>query len=239
MPGKLLCNCKSKDIFGVDADTVHLFFKDEVIAFNGIKKAMIANKGVLTNKISAVLFEILTEKGIPNHFVERVDERRQLCKKTTALPLVINVHNYATKELCRRFSFREGEKLNNSILELIYNDGKSEGMLINNDYALALKLCTKEELSLILQYTRNTNKVLTAVMAAAGIILARIKLGFGRDNSGTIVLNDEISPDTCRLWDIKTKKKLDIDRFCYDLGQVIEAYENIYHRLENNKWVKK
>ncbi|MCK9536502.1 MAG: phosphoribosylaminoimidazolesuccinocarboxamide synthase [Bacilli bacterium] len=240
MKNKLIYIGKTKDIYAAaDSDLIIMLYKDEAIAFNGIKRATIANKGILNNKISALLFETVAKAGIPTHFIKRLTERKQLCHKVKMIALDVVVRNYAAENLYKRLPFREGEKLKRPIFELFYKDDKTNDLLINNDHVLALELLSEKQLSTIYEYSIKINDVLYRVMTSIDINLVDVKLEFGINNDNEIILSDEISPDTCRLWCKRTGERLDSDRFCYDLGQVIEAYEKIYQRLVKSEWVKK
>jgi phosphoribosylaminoimidazole-succinocarboxamide synthase len=221
---------RAKD-FAPGADAIIIYHGDETAAFGGTKKAIIAGKGVLNNKISAFLFSALRKVGIANHFIELVDDRRQRCRKTTPLAITVIARNHVTEDLAYRLPFKTGARLKNPVYELIYRENRAGDILINDDHALALGLCSLEELKALRKCAEDANKVLTELFARVGVILAEARFSFGRTVNGEILLTGEISPDTCRLWDEKTGKKLDRDRFRYDLGQVIEAYENIWQRL--------
>jgi phosphoribosylaminoimidazole-succinocarboxamide synthase len=208
-----------------------MHYKDDATAFNGIKKAQIKDKGILNNEITTIIFNKLKEKGIPTHFVEKLNDRDQLCKKVTIFPLEVIVRNIVAGSMAKRLGIEEGKKLNNTIFELCYKDDKLGDPLINFDHAVALNAASYDELNIIRDYTLKINEILKEIFKSINITLVDFKIEFGKTCDGEIVLADEISPDTCRLWDMSTNDKLDKDRFRRDLGKVIEAYEEILRRL--------
>lgn len=227
----LLYEGKAKKIFSADkADEVIVYYKDDATAFNGIKKAQIENKGILNNSITTMLFELLERKGIKTHFIKKIDERQQLCKRVEIIPLEVIVRNVAAGSMAKRYGIAEGTELKTTVFELSYKNDELGDPLINDHHSVAMGLATFEELSIIYKMASEINDILKEVFLKSGINLIDFKLEFGRLN-GEILLADEISPDTCRFWDVKTGEKLDKDRFRRDLGNVTEAYEEILSRI--------
>ncbi|QVK21474.1 phosphoribosylaminoimidazolesuccinocarboxamide synthase [Mycoplasmatota bacterium] len=223
---------KAKQVYATtDSDKIIIHYKDDATAFNGIKKASISNKGILNNKITELIFSKLEASGIPTHFIKRLNERDQLCKKVTIFPLEVIIRNYIAGSMAKRLAITEGTKPNNVIFELSYKNDDLGDPLINEDHAVALGACTYDELKVIKDYALNINDYLNQVFDNEGIILVDFKIEFGKTVDGEIVLADEISPDTCRFWEKGTLKKLDKDRFRRDLGSVEEAYIEILERI--------
>ena len=229
----LLYEGKAKKIYSTDKkDEVIVYYKDDATAFNGIKKAQIENKGILNNSITSMLFELLEKKGVRTHFIKKIDDRQQLCKKVEIVPLEVIVRNVAAGSMAKRYGIVEGTKLKTTVLELSYKNDELGDPLINDYHAVAMGLATFEELLEIYGLASEINDILKEVFLKQDINLIDFKLEFGRFN-GEILLADEISPDTCRFWDVKTGEKLDKDRFRRDLGNVTEAYEEILSRINN------
>lgn len=223
---------KAKQVYATDQeDLIIIHYKDDATAFNGIKKAQISNKGILNNKITELLFKHLEEKGIPTHFIERLNDRDQLCKKVKIFPLEVIVRNLVAGSMSKRLGIPEGTEIDNVIYEICYKNDSLGDPLINDHHAVALKAATYDELATIYDLTSKINNILKEIFLNEGIILVDFKIEFGKTADGQIVLADEISPDTCRLWDKETKKKLDKDRFRRDMGSVEEAYIEILSRL--------
>ena len=223
---------KAKQVFATDQeDLIIIHYKDDATAFNGIKKAQISNKGILNNKITELLFKHLEEKGIPTHFIERLNDRDQLCKRVKIFPLEVIVRNLVAGSMSKRLGIPEGTEIDNVIYEICYKNDSLGDPLINDHHAVALKAATYDELATIYDLTSKINNILKEIFLNEGIILVDFKIEFGKTADGQIVLADEISPDTCRLWDKETKKKLDKDRFRRDMGSVEEAYIEILSRL--------
>ncbi len=223
---------KAKQVYATDQeDLIIIHYKDDATAFNGIKKAQISNKGILNNKITELLFKHLEEKGIPTHFIERLNDRDQLCKKVKIFPLEVIVRNVVAGSMSKRLGIPEGTEIDNVIFEICYKNDSLGDPLINDHHAVALKAATYDELATIYDLTSKINNILKEIFLNEGIILVDFKIEFGKTMDGQIVLADEISPDTCRLWDKETKKKLDKDRFRRDMGSVEEAYIEILSRL--------
>lgn len=227
----LLYEGKAKIMFSTEKeDEVRVYFKDDATAFNGIKKAQIDNKGILNNSITTMLFQLLEKKGIKTHFIKKLSDREQLCKKVEIVPLEVIVRNVAAGSMAKRYGIAEGTELKTTVFELSYKNDDLGDPLINDSHAVAMGLATPEELSKIYDSASEINDILREVFLKVDINLIDFKLEFGRLN-GEIILADEISPDTCRFWDVKTGEKLDKDRFRRDLGNVTEAYEEILSRI--------
>lgn len=232
----MLYEGKAKQVFATDEeDKVIIHYKDAATAFNNIKKATIENKGVLNNKISTIVFHYLQAKGIPTHYIETLNERDQLCLRVSILPLEVIVRNVIAGSMAKRLGIEEGTKAPNTIFEICYKDDALGDPLINDHHAVALGAATYEELAEIYSLTARINEALIEMFASVNIRLVDFKIEFGKTADGKIVLADEISPDTCRLWDATTNEKLDKDRFRRDMGKVIEAYEEINARLNTIK----
>jgi phosphoribosylaminoimidazole-succinocarboxamide synthase len=231
----LLYEGKAKKILSTDkADEVIVYYKDDATAFNGIKKAQIENKGVLNNSITCTLFELLEKKGVKTHFIKKINDREQLCKRVEIVPLEVIVRNVAAGSMAKRYGIAEGTELKTTVFELSYKNDELGDPLINDYHAVAMGLATFEELLEIYHIASEINDILKEVFLKKDINLIDFKLEFGRLN-GEILLADEISPDTCRFWDVKTGEKLDKDRFRRDLGNVTEAYVEILSRINNEK----
>ncbi len=208
------------------------YFKDSATAFNGEKKAEIDGKGVLNNIISEHIMLEINKIGIPTHFIKRLNEREQLIKKVTIIPLEVIVRNIAAGSMAKRLGIAEGGVLSNPVFELCYKDDSLGDPLINDDHAISvLKVVTKSQLEEIKNYTLKINQFLQKTFAEINIKLVDFKIEFGFDEQGKIMLADEISPDSCRLWDSATSEKLDKDRFRRDLGGLVEAYKDVALRL--------
>lgn len=231
---ELLFDGNEKQIFATDdPERVIIRYKDVATAFGGIKRATITNKGILTNKISALMFGHLEKAGIRTHFIRTVDERSQLCHKVGLIPLEVIVRNYVAGSMAERLGLEEGMKPRNTIYELCYNSDEFGDPLINRHHAVALGLVSYGELDAMFETTQKVNAVLQDIFGRCGIRLVDLRIEFGRASDGSIILSDEISPDTCRLWDEQTLEKLDKDRFRYDDGNIIAAYMEVFNRLNN------
>jgi len=223
---------KAKKVFKTDdPDLVIVDYKDDATAFNGAKKGTIVGKGVINNQMTNRLMARMEKAGIPTHFVKELSERETLVKKVSIVPLEVIVRNISAGSFAKRYGVEEGIVFDRPTLEFSYKNDDLGDPLINRYHALALKLATEEELDTIAKYAFAVNDELKAFWAECGVTLVDFKLEFGRLNDGTIVLADEISPDTCRLWDAKTGEKLDKDRFRRDLGGVEDAYAEVMKRL--------
>ncbi|MDI7742499.1 phosphoribosylaminoimidazolesuccinocarboxamide synthase [Lysinibacillus fusiformis] len=230
--GQLLYEGKAKRLYQTEQDDI-LFveYKNSATAFNGEKKAEIDGKGILNNRITTVIFEKLKTQGIDSHFVERISENEQLVRKVDIIPIEVVVRNIAAGSLAKRLGFEEGTPLNRTIVEFYYKDDALGDPIINNDHIDILGIATKEEVETLYQLGLRVNSVLQPIFEEVGVILVDFKLEFGRDQDGNVLLADEISPDTCRLWDAETKQKLDKDVFRRDLGSLTDVYEIILARL--------
>ena len=230
---EMLYEGKAKQVFLTDdPDKIIIHYKDAATAFNNIKKATIEGKGELNNTISTLIFHRLHEAGIKTHYIETLNDRDQLCRRVKIIPLEVIVRNVIAGSMAQRLGIEEGTKPSNVIFDICYKDDALGDPLINDHHAVALGVATYEELAQIYKMTAEINKVLIQLFDEMGINLIDFKIEFGKTMDGEIVLADEISPDTCRLWDKKTNEKLDKDRFRRDLGRVKEAYEEILSRLE-------
>ena len=222
---------KAKKVFATeDPDYCIVSYKDDATAFNGEKKGTIAGKGVVNNRMSNMLCKLLEQKGVPNHFVEELNDRETLVKKVQIVPLEVIIRNTAAGSFSKRFGVAEGTKLNNPTLEYCLKDDALGDPMINDTQILAIGAATQEELDKIAAMAYKVNEVLIEFFKTIGIELIDFKIEFGRFH-GEILLADEISPDTCRLWDIETHQKLDKDRFRRDMGGVEEAYAEVFKRL--------
>ncbi len=223
---------KAKKVFKTDDPEVLMVdYKDDATAFNGEKKGTIKSKGIINNKVTNHLMKMLEEQGVPTHLIREISDRETLVKKVTIVPLEVIVRNVAAGSFSKRYGVEEGKELCVPSLEFSLKDDALGDPLINSYHVLALGLATKEELDLIAKYAFRVNEILKAYLLELGIKLIDFKLEFGKTSDGTIVLADEISPDTCRFWDAKTNEKLDKDRFRRDLGHVEDAYQEIMKRL--------
>jgi phosphoribosylaminoimidazole-succinocarboxamide synthase len=222
---------KAKKIYSTeDENLVVVYFKDDATAFNGEKKGQIEDKGVMNNSITAMLFEILEKQGIKTHFIKKLSDREQLCKKVEIVPLEVIVRNVAAGSMAKRYGLAEGTELKTTVLELSYKDDSLGDPLINDYHAVAMGITSFEELETIYAMASRINDILKEIFIKQNINLIDFKLEFGR-LAGEILLADEISPDTCRFWDATTGEKLDKDRFRRDLGNVKEAYVEILSRI--------
>ena len=224
---------KAKKVFLTDdPELVIVDYKDDATAFNGLKKGTITGKGVINNKMSNLLMQRLSaDAGVPTHFVEELSDRETLVKKVSIVPLEVIIRNIAAGSFSKNYGVKEGTPFEQPTIEFSYKNDDLGDPLINEYHALALKLATKDEIDLIKRYAFAVNDYLRAYWKERGVILVDFKLEFGKLSDGTIVLADEISPDTCRFWDAQTMEKLDKDRFRRDLGGVEDAYQEIMGRL--------
>ncbi len=226
---------KAKKVFKTDdPELLIVEYKDDATAFNGLKKGTIAGKGVINNEMSNRLMAMLEKQGIPTHFVKELDSRQTLVKKVSIVPLEVIVRNISAGSFAKHYGVEEGIVFEHPTIEFSYKNDALGDPLLNTYHALALKLATPEEIKTIEDYSFRINDALKTFWATCGVTLVDFKLEFGRLSDGTIVLADEISPDTSRLWDSKTHEKLDKDRFRRDLGGVEEAYAEIMRRLEEH-----
>ena len=231
--GEQLYEGKAKKVFATDDPELLLVsYKDDATAFNGLKKGTIAGKGVINNKMSNALMQYLEKKGIPTHYVEEINDRDTVVKKVQIVPLEVIIRNIAAGSFSKHYGVEEGTLLKAPTIEFSYKNDELGDPLINEYHALALGLATQEEIDTIKKYAFQVNEELKAFWKSCGVTLVDFKLEFGRLSDGTIVLADEISPDTCRLWDSETGMKLDKDRFRRDMGGVEDAYQEIMRRLQ-------
>ncbi|MBS7263362.1 MAG: phosphoribosylaminoimidazolesuccinocarboxamide synthase [Eubacteriales bacterium] len=223
---------KAKKVFATEnPELLIVSYKDDATAFNGLKKGTIHGKGVINNRMSNLLMRYLEKAGVPTHYVEELNDRETLVKRVSIVPLEVIVRNIAAGSFSKRYGVAEGVVFDTPTIEFSYKNDDLGDPLLNEYHALALKLATKEEIETIKKYAFTVNDRLKAFWAECGVTLVDFKLEFGRLSDGTIVLADEISPDTCRFWDSKTGEKLDKDRFRRDMGGVEDAYAEIMKRL--------
>lgn len=223
---------KAKKVFLTDnPECLMVEYKDDATAFNGLKKGTITGKGVINNRMSNLLMQYLEKTGVPTHFVEEINDRETIVKKVSIVPLEVIIRNIAAGSFSKRYGVEEGTEFNEPTVEFSYKNDDLGDPLMNEYHARAMELATAEEIELIKKYAFTVNEKLKELWDGCNVILVDFKLEFGRLNDGTIVLADEISPDTCRLWDKETRKKLDKDRFRQDLGNVEDAYTEVMNRL--------
>lgn len=228
---ELLYEGKAKKVFTTDnPDVLIVDYKDDATAFNGLKKGTITGKGVVNNRMTNRVFQLLEEKGVPTHFVEELSDRETAVKKVEIVPLEVIIRNIAAGSFSKRLGVPEGTKFSAPTIEFSYKNDDLGDPLINDYFAIALNLATREEIDTITKYAFKVNEVLKEYFLQANIELVDFKIEFGRYH-GQIILADETSPDTCRLWDAETHEKLDKDRFRRDLGNVEEAYNEVFKRL--------
>ena len=231
---EMLYEGKSKQIFKTDMeDRVVIRFKDDTSAFYGIKRANIENKGRFTCDISSTVLEYLNANNINTHFIERVGADGQLCRVVEHVPVEVIVRNVVAGSMAARLGLDEGIVPDNTIFDLVLRRNDLGDPLINDHHAVALGLMSYEEIAQMYEMSAAINRCLTQLYAKAGITVVDFKIEFGRDANGELVLADELSPDTCRLWDAETGERMDKDRFRRDLGRVRETYEEVAQRLHN------
>lgn len=223
---------KAKKVFATDdANLVIVDYKDDATAFNGEKKGTITGKGVINNVMSNHMFQLLEQQGVPTHFVEQLSERETLVKKVSIVPLEVIIRNISAGSFAKRFGVEEGIVFDEPTIEFSYKNDELGDPLMNAYHAIALKAATREEIETIKAMAFKVNEVMKQYFDTLNVILVDFKLEFGKTADSKIVLADEISPDTCRLWDKTTKEKLDKDRFRRDMGGVEEAYQEIMKRV--------
>ncbi len=228
---ELLYEGKAKKVWTTeDEDVLIVDYKDDATAFNGEKKGTIVGKGVVNNRMTNHVFKILESKGVPTHLVEELSDRETAVKKVEIVPLEVIIRNVAAGSFSKKLGIEEGRKLIEPTLEFSYKDDALGDPMINDYYAIGIGAATREEINKITEYAFKVNEVLKEYFLGAGIELIDFKIEFGRYH-GEIILADEISPDTCRLWDVNTHEKLDKDRFRRDMGNVEEAYNEVFKRL--------
>ena len=223
---------KAKKVFRTDDPELYIVdYKDDATAFNGLKKGTIAGKGVINNQMTNHLMRRIEKAGIPTHFVQELSERETLVKKVSIVPLEVIIRNLSAGSFAKRYGVEEGIVFDAPTIEFSYKNDDLGDPLINSYHARALKLATQEEIDTIIRLAFRVNDLLKEFFLSVGIRLVDFKLEFGRTSDGTIILADEISPDTCRLWDKDTNEKLDKDRFRRDMGKVEDAYQEVMRRL--------
>ena len=229
---EMLYEGKAKRVYATeDPELLIVSYKDDATAFNGLKKGTIAGKGVINNEMSNRLMQRLEKAGVPTHFVEELSERETLVKRVQIVPLEVIIRNIAAGSFSKRYGVEEGVVFSQPTIEFSYKNDELGDPLLNTSHALALGLATQEEIETIRRLAFQTNDLLRAFWSSCGVTLVDFKLEFGRLSDGTVILADEISPDTCRLWDAATGEKLDKDRFRRDLGGVEDAYAEVMRRL--------
>ena len=214
-----------------DPEVLIVSYKDDATAFNGLKKGTIVGKGAINNRMTNYLMKKLEEEGVPTHFIRELNDTETEVKKVTIVPLEVIVRNIAAGSLSKRLGLPEGTKLKKTVLEYSYKDDALGDPMVNDYHIFAMDLATPEELNLIAKYANMVNDYLSKFLLECGIVLVDFKIEFGKTSDGTIILADEISPDTCRFWDAKTGEKLDKDRFRRDLGNVEGAYAEVFKRI--------
>lgn len=230
---EILFDGNEKQVFATSDPQLVIFrFKDVVTAYNNVKRARVERKGIVNNAISSLLFEYLKKHGVDTHFVRKIDEREQLCRKIEIIPIELIVRNVVAGTEAMRLGMPEGTKPSTPIFNLRYNNDSLGDPIINDTEAIALGIATQEDLNVILRTGKRINELLAALFEKAGITLVDLKLEFGRAHDGSIIVSDEISPDTSRFWDAGTGERLDKDRFRLDLGDVVDSYEKVYDRLK-------
>jgi len=233
---ELLCDGHIKQVYATsDPEKVIIRYKDIATAYKNIKQAVLKGKSLYNNKISALIFEKLHSEGIETHFIGTLSDNEQLCRRVKIIPLEVIVRNVAAGTMASRLGLKTGTRLPHPVFEINYNNQTLDDPLINEDHAVVMGIASYEELSVIKTTALKVNDVLFEMFSQAGIDLVDFKIEFGRTSEGKVLLSDEISPDTCRLWDAKTGEILDKDRFRHDLGDVLKAYGEVYERLKNKQ----
>ena len=229
---EMLYEGKAKKVYATENPELYIVsYKDDATAFNGLKKGTIAGKGVINNRVTNYMMKLLEEKGIPTHFVEELSGTDTVVKKVSIVPLEVIIRNIAAGSMAKRLGIDEGRVLNCPVFELSYKDDDLGDPMINESHALAMGFCTEEELNTIKTYALKVNEIMKDFFLKINVELVDFKLEFGKTTDGTIVLADEISPDTCRFWDVRTHEKLDKDRFRRDLGNAEGAYQEMMRRI--------
>jgi len=227
---------KAKIVYATDEpDKVVIYFKDDTTAFDGVKKERIGGKGVINNAISSLIFELLEKRGIPTHYIKKLSDREMLAKRVEIIPVEVVVRNYAAGSFTRRYGIPEGTKLEKPLVETFWKNDELHDPLVCAEHIELLKLADPADVEEMKRIALQVNEILRAFFAAKDILLVDFKLEFGKTPDGKLVLADEISPDSCRLWDAKTKKKLDKDVFRFDLGDLKEVYNELLKRLQGEK----
>ncbi len=229
----LLYTGKAKKVYKTENPDYCIFeYKDDATAFNGLKTGSFEGKGVINNKMANAIFKLLEKDGIKTHFVEELNDRETLVKKVDIIPLEVIMRNIAAGSFCKRYGAEEGIVFDRPTIEFSYKNDELGDPLINSYHAIALGVASKEDIDEIKKAAFAVNESLKKIFIKMGIKLVDFKLEFGRDSGGSIILADEISPDTCRLWDAETNKKLDKDRFRFDLGEFSDVYFEVWNRLK-------
>lgn len=229
---ELMYEGKAKRVYATDTDGICIVdYKDDATAFNGAKKGTIVGKGVVNNRMSNRIMRMLEKHDIPTHLIEELSERETAVVRVSIVPVEVIVRNIAAGSLSKRLGIEEGTKLPSVVLEYCYKNDALDDPMINDSHAIAMGLATKEDLDTISAYALKIDEILIDFFAKLGIELVDFKIEFGKKPDGTIILADEISPDTCRLWDSITREKLDKDRFRRDMGGVEDAYQEVMRRL--------
>lgn len=232
---EMLYEGKAKKIFKTEKhDEFLVYYKDDATAFNGEKKDTLDSKGIINNQISSIIFELLKEKGIESHFIKKVSEREMLVRAVEIMPLEVIIRNISAGSMAKRLGMQEGINFDEAVFEISYKRDDLGDPLINEDHAIALEIATREELNYLKKEALKINELMKEFFLNANLTLVDFKIEFGKTKDGKIILADEISPDTCRLWDVETKQKLDKDRFRRNMGGVMKAYEEVLSRLEKN-----
>lgn len=233
MENKIIYEGKAKYIMeSNNSDEIIVYFKDSTTAFNGIKRADIKTKGILNNKISAIIFKYLKKNNIKTHFIKMIDDRQQLCKKVDIIPLEFICRNVAAGNMAKRLGLKSGTIIKDPVLEICYKNDELNDPLINDNHAMLLKAATKKELEYCYEQVILINSLLIDLFKSIDIKLVDFKIEFGIDQNGDIILADEFSPDNCRLWDLHTQVILDKDVFRKDLGNIVETYQIVLDKLE-------
>jgi phosphoribosylaminoimidazole-succinocarboxamide synthase len=230
---KFLYEGKAKKLYSLMGKSNKILqeFKDDATAFNALKKGTIQNKGIINNNLTAYIFNYLEKHGVKTHFVKKVSDNEMIIKKLKIIPIEVVVRNIAAGSLLKKSNLKEGQELKEPIVEFYYKDDALGDPLINDSHALAMKLANQKELNTLRKTARKINSLLKPFFKKRGLKLVDFKLEFGKDSKGKILLGDEITPDTCRLWDLKTNEKMDKDRFRFDLGNVNETYAEVKERI--------
>jgi phosphoribosylaminoimidazole-succinocarboxamide synthase len=224
---------KAKKVFATDDPSLYIVsYKDDATAFNGEKRGSIADKGVVNNTMSNIVFALIEDAGVPTHFVKQLSDRDTLVKAVSIFPLEVIIRNVAAGSFSKRYGVEEGTALLRPTLEFSLKDDALGDPLINSDHVLALGIATEEELATVEKYAHKVNEIMSKFFLDKGLKLVDFKIEFGKLADGTIVLADEVSPDTCRLWDVNTNEKMDKDRFRRDLGNVEETYQEVLKRVK-------
>lgn len=227
----MLYEGKAKKVYKTEDENLYIVdYKDDATAFNGLKKGSIAGKGVINNKMTNIVFQYLAENGVENHFVKEISDRETLVKKVKIVPLEVIVRNIAAGSFSKKFGVEEGTPLKNAVLEFSYKNDDLGDPMINDMQITAIGIATEQELKTISESALKINELMKKFFLERNIILVDFKIEFGKYGDN-VILADEVSPDTCRLWDADTKQKLDKDRFRRDLGGVEEAYEEVWKRI--------